>query len=56
MGDIIKEVSDHMPEGFLWHYIFLAANMTIFALYDCAAIQAILFFSLGNMGQLKKFS
>lgn len=56
MGDIIKEMGDHMPERFLWHYVLLAANMAILALYYRTAIQAILFFSLGDMGQEKKFS
>ena len=51
MGDIIKEMGDHMPEGFLWHYIFLPASLAIPALDNSAAIQAILLFSLGNMGQ-----
>lgn len=55
MSDIIKEVGDHVPKGFLRHYVLLSANMTVFALYDGAAIQAILFLSLGDMGQTKNF-
>ena len=49
MGDIIKEMGDHMPEGFLRHHIFLAANMAIFSLYDRAAVQTVFFLALGDM-------
>ena len=55
MGDVIKEMGHHMPESFLGYHIFLAANMAIPALDDSAAVQAILFFSLRNMGHSKIF-
>ena len=42
-----------MPKSFFWFYIFLATNMTVSSLYDRAAVQTILFFSLGNMRQCK---
>lgn len=51
MGDIIKKVLRHMPEGLVPHHIFLAAILAIFSLDDSAAVQAILLFSLGDMGQ-----
>ena len=53
MGDIIKKMSDHMPEGFLGLYVLLAANMTVSALYGGATVQAILFLSLRDMRQFK---
>ena len=49
MGDVIKEMGEHMPEGFLWHHVFLPANMAILPLHDRAAIQTIFFFALGDM-------
>lgn len=52
MSDVVKKVCDHMPEGFFWHHIFLAAFLTIMPLHNGPAIQAILFFSLRNMGHL----
>ena len=55
MGNVVKKMGDHMPEGFFWLHILLAANMAVFPLYGCAAVQAILFFSLGDMRQCKFF-
>ena len=55
VGDIIKKMSEHMPESFFWHYILLAAFMTIMPLYYGAAVQAILLFSLRDMRQCKIF-
>ena len=51
MSNVVEEMSDHVPEGFFWHYILLAADMTIPSLHSSAAVQAILFFSLGSMRQ-----
>ena len=53
MCNIIKKMSDHVPESFFWFHILLAANMAIFTLYSGAAVQAILFFSLRDMRQGK---
>jgi hypothetical protein len=55
MGDIIKEMSDHMPERFFGDHIFLAAVLAVTAFNDRTAVQAILLFSLGYMGQRKIF-
>ena len=49
MGDVIKKMSNHVPESFFRHYILLAAYMAKTTHYSSAAIQAILLFSLGNM-------
>lgn len=38
-----------MPEAFMWYHIFLAAVLAIFPLHHGAAVQAVLFFSLGNV-------
>lgn len=56
MGDIIEEVCHHMPESLVRLYVLLSAILAIMSLYDRTAIQAILFFSLGNVRQCKKFS
>ena len=50
MCDIVEEMRDHVPEGFLGHHVFLAAYMAIFSLHDRAAIQTVFFFALGGMG------
>lgn len=44
-----------MPKRFLRLHILLAANMAVSPLYGSAAVQAILFFSLGSMRQSKNF-
>lgn len=49
MGNIIKKMSEHVPKSFLWHHILLPAMLAITALYHRAAVQAVLFCSLGNM-------
>lgn len=53
MGDVVKKMGNHMPEGLFGLHIFLPADMTISSLHGCTAIQTILFFSLGNMRQCK---
>jgi hypothetical protein len=53
VNDIIKKMGDHMPEGLFGNDIFLTAGLAIFTLDDGATIQAILFFSLWDMGQCK---
>ena len=55
MGDVIKEMGEHMPEGFLWHHVFLPANMAILPLHDRAAIQAVFFLALGDMRHVLYF-
>jgi len=55
MGNVVEEMSDHVPEGFFWLDILLPANMAIPSQYGSAAVQAILFFSLGGMRQGKFF-
>jgi len=41
VSDIIKKMSEEMPETFFRFNIFLAANMAIAAHYSNSAIQAI---------------
>ncbi len=55
MGNVIQEMLCHVPECFMRHHIFLAAILTIFTLYNCTAIQTILFFSLWYMRHYKFF-
>jgi hypothetical protein len=55
MRDIVKEMGDHMPEGFPGDHIFLPAMLAVAACDDLTAVQAILLFSLRNMGQRKIF-
>ena len=55
MGNIIKEMGNHVPESFFWNYIFLAAMLAVTPLDNGATIQAILLFSLGVMRQRKIF-
>jgi hypothetical protein len=45
VGDVVKEVLDEVPDGFLWFKVFLAAFMTVAADDLCLAIEAILFLS-----------
>ena len=51
MGDVIKKMSDQMPESFFGHYILLPAVLTITALNNDPAVQAILILSFWNMRQ-----
>jgi len=44
-----------MPECFFGHHVLLSAVLAKLSLYDSAAVQAILIFSLGYMGQNKIF-
>ncbi len=55
MGDIVKKMSEHMPEGLLWLYILLAAFLAKTTLNDGPAVQAILLFSFRNMRHYKFF-
>ena len=53
MGDIIRKMRHHVPETFLGNYVFLAAYMTVFSLYDGAAIEAVFLFTLRYVRQCK---
>lgn len=53
MGDIIQEMLHHVPEGLVGNHVLLSALVAVPALNNGAAVQAILFFSLRNMGQSK---
>jgi hypothetical protein len=55
MGDIVKKMGDHMPEGLLGHHVLLPAVLTIPAFYNGPTIKTILFFSPGNMRQFNFF-
>ena len=52
MGNIIKKMSNHVPESFLGYYILLATLMTIMTLYNGAAVQAVFFFPFGYVRHL----
>jgi hypothetical protein len=49
MGNIIKEMLYHMPEGLMRNNILLSAMLAIPALYNSATVQAVLFFALRDM-------
>ena len=49
MGNVVKKMGNHMPEGFFWHNIFLPAVLAKAAFCYRTAVQAILLFSLGYM-------
>ena len=49
MSDIVEKMSDQVPEGFFGFEVFLAADMTIAAVDDSAAIKTILLFTLGQV-------
>ena len=55
MGDVVKEMGNHVPEGFFRHNIFLATYMAKASLHNTATIQAIFLFSLRNMRHSKNF-
>ena len=55
MRNIIKEMSDHMPESFLWLNVLLAAFLAIMTLDDRSAIQTVFFLSLWRMTHNKFF-
>ena len=42
MGYVIKKMSYQVPYGFCGFNIFLPADMTIFSMYLCIAIEAVL--------------
>jgi hypothetical protein len=44
MGDIIKKMSEHVPESFLWLRILLSTSLAITSQYRRVAIKAISFF------------
>ena len=41
MSDVVEKMSEHVPESFMRLHIFLAAIMTIPALYHGTAIKAV---------------
>jgi hypothetical protein len=49
MCNVVKEMRHHMPESFLGNHILLSAFMTIPALHNGAAVQAILFIPVWDM-------
>ena len=53
MGDILEEMTDQVPDRFLWMYILLAANMAILALQLRIAVKTISllpFFKVAQVG------
>lgn len=44
MGDVVKKMSEHVPESFLWLRILLSANLAITTQHRCIAIKTIGFF------------
>lgn len=55
MGDVIKEMGDHVPKGFLWYNILLTAILAIFALYNGATVKAVFLRPFRDMGQCNFF-
>jgi hypothetical protein len=55
MGDIIKEMGNHVPKSFLWHHIGLTAILTIMPLNNGTTVQAIFLLPFWNMGHNKFF-
>ena len=55
MGNVIKKMSDHVPESFFRLNVFLAAFMAKTSYHSNTAIQAILLLSMGNMGHCNFF-
>ena len=55
MGDIIKKMSEHVPESFLWLRVFLSAYMAITPQDRSTAIQTIRFFPQGGVTHLYFF-
>ena len=53
MSDIIKEMSEHVPESFFWLNILLAADMAKTPLNGRSAVKAVLFFSFWYVGHSK---
>jgi hypothetical protein len=53
VGDIIKKMSNHVPESLFRNNVFLPAYMAKTALYQGTAVQAIFFFSFGSVRQLE---
>ena len=53
MCDVIKKVSEHVPESFFWLYIFLATDMTKTTLNGGSAVKTILLLSFWYMGHSK---
>ena len=50
MSDIVKKMSDQVPERFFGFQVLLPANMAISAMYDRAAVKTILFFPFRRVG------
>ena len=53
MSDIIKKMSEEMPETLFWFNILLAANMAIATHYSSSAIQAVLVLSFRGVAHNK---
>lgn len=51
MGDILEKMRYQVPYCFFWFNIFLAALMTIPALYFGSAVKAVVFPALFKMTQ-----
>ena len=53
MSNIIKEMSNEVPETFFGFYIFLPTNMAITPHYICPAIQAVFLRTFPDVAQNK---
>ncbi len=49
MGDIVKEMLHHMPEGLMGFGVFLATVRTIPVRYRSTTVQAVVFLTQGFM-------
>ena len=55
MSNVVKKMLNHVPEGLMWHNIFLPAILAILPLHNSATVQAIFFFALRRMRHGKIF-
>lgn len=55
MSNVVKKMLNHVPEGLMWHNIFLPAILAILSLHNSATVQAILFFTLRDVRHGKIF-
>ncbi len=53
MSDVIKKMSDELPDSFFRFDIFLATNMTISSYHSGSAIEAVFFSPLGCVAHNK---
>lgn len=53
MGDVLEKMGDQVSDCFFWFYILLSADMAIFTVHFCIAVEAIGFFAFFKMAQVQ---